>query len=131
MLYNRHQTVSYDGHVYLDASRILCRTPELPDFEMLLHPLVEEFDLPFVFVQAKATSRAVRWKTLVRKAKSRSYSSSWYLTSLSSSGYFSKEVSSVRIISESVSTFSGSRRHLTHLYRRFFLALTMKKESLL
>ena len=85
-----------------------------------------------LFLYRLATSRAVRWKALVRKAKSRSCSLSWYLTSLSFSGYFSKEGSSVRTISESVSTFFGSRRrHLMHLYWRFFLALTMKKESLL
>ena len=51
MLDNRHQTVSYDGHAYLDANCILCRAPELLDLEMLLHPFVEEFDLPSVFIQ--------------------------------------------------------------------------------
>lgn len=51
MLDNRHQTVSYDGHAYLDANCIFSRTPELLDLEMLLHPLVEEFNLPSVFVQ--------------------------------------------------------------------------------
>ena len=51
MLDNRHQTVSYDGHAHLDTNRILGRAPELLDFEMLLHPLVEELNLPSVFIQ--------------------------------------------------------------------------------
>ena len=51
MLYNRHQAVGYNGHAYLDANRILSRAPELLDLEMLLHPLVEELDLPSVFIQ--------------------------------------------------------------------------------
>lgn len=51
MLDNRHQAVGYDGNAYLDANRILSRAPELLNLEMLLHPLVEELDLPSVFIQ--------------------------------------------------------------------------------
>lgn len=51
MLDNRHHTVSYDGHAYLDTNCILSCAPESLDFEMLLNLLVEELNLPSVFIQ--------------------------------------------------------------------------------
>ena len=53
MLYNRHKAVGYDGHAYLDAHCVLCRSPEPLDLEMLLQPLVEKLNLPPVLVQVR------------------------------------------------------------------------------
>ena len=51
MLDNRHKTVGYDGHAYLDADSVLRGAPEPLDLEMLLQPLVEKLNLPPVLIQ--------------------------------------------------------------------------------
>ena len=69
-----------------------------------------------LFMYRLATSRAVRWKAIVRKVKSRFCPASWYLTNRSF-GYFLKDNSSVKTISASVRIFFGSQhRHFMRLY---------------
>lgn len=51
MLNNGNEAVGDDGHMYLNADRIIGFSPETLDLEMLLNPLEEQLNLPPVFVE--------------------------------------------------------------------------------
>ena len=53
VLNDSHEAVCDDGHMYLDAYRILGLAPKGLDFEMLLDPFEKEFDLPSISVQKR------------------------------------------------------------------------------